>query len=89
MNINDQAMSKFSKVDNVFGIKSMFAESMFNSLSTMIKARYGKVIYIDNNYYSGAIEWIKKYDHKFDIRPKDNLVKLKNIKYIIQLEEGT
>lgn len=89
MNINDQAMSKFSKVDNVFGIKSMFAESMFNSLSTMIKARYGKEIYIDNNYYSGAIEWIKKYDHKFDIRPKDNLGNLKNIKYIIKLEEGT
>lgn len=89
MRMNDEAINQINRFNRSFGITSMFTESLFNQLSTSIKTRYGKEIYIDSGYYYGAIDWIKKYDNKFDSRPKDNLGNLKNIRYILKLESGT
>ena len=78
-----------NRLDGKFGIKSMIAESAFNTLSTTIKSRYGEEIYLDENNARQALSWIKEHDKKYEMRPKDTSGMLKNTRYIFKLDEGT
>lgn len=73
----------------IYSLEDQIRDSIITSVSKSIKERYGEELYLYGNEIIGVMDWIKKYDKKFENRSKSTNGVLVDSIFVMTLDKDT